>query len=86
MAIRKLELTDEMQRRIRAVEDALAVHVPGRESSDVVDIPKLQLADALLDAIAAQSATRLSKLPPRAKPAVVPVVEISMRPKRSRRA
>jgi hypothetical protein len=85
MTLKRVELTDEIQRRVRAVEDALAVHVPGRESSDVIDIPKLQLADALLEAIAAQSEARLSKLPKRAA-AVAPVVEISMQPKRRRRA
>lgn len=86
MSLKRLELTDELRRRLRAVEDAIAVHAPASESSDVVDIPKLQLAEAVLAAVAEQSAARLARLPNRLTPAVMAVVEVSIRPKRRRPA
>lgn len=63
MRLKNLELTDDLRARIRAVEDALAVHVPGRESSAVVDIPKLKLADLLLEE-ARRQALQMQKLRP----------------------
>lgn len=48
MAHKKIELTTDIRERLRAVQEALAVHVPGRDSSASVDVPKLELADAVL--------------------------------------
>lgn len=63
---RQFVLTAEVEARIRDVEAALVDYVPGRDSCDVVDLPKLRLVDAVLDA--------LERLPQKAKAAKVSLV------------
>lgn len=48
---RQLAVTPEIAARIRDVEEALAIYVPGHESSDVIDLPKLRLADVVLQQV-----------------------------------
>ena len=55
---RRLVVTDEMERRLAAVARAYETYLPGGESSSVVELPKLALADALLRAIAADDRRR----------------------------
>lgn len=87
--LKHLELTDVLRARIEAVQAALMVYQPGRESASVIELPKLDLADAMLAEYArqlvktAQRAARLASLP---KPALMPIVEVTIRPKRRRRA
>lgn len=54
--LRRLDLTDEIQQRIAAVERALKTYRPGGQSAAVVELPKLALANAVLAAVAAQTA------------------------------
>ena len=77
---RRLDLTGELQDRIAAVERAIADHVPGAESAPVVELPKLDLADAVLKAVAAQRAQRIARLPAKA-----PVIGVGL-PRKRRRA
>jgi hypothetical protein len=49
--LRRLELPDEIQQRIAAVEAAYDNYLPGGESASVVELPKLLLADAVLRAV-----------------------------------
>lgn len=89
MTLKHLELTAEMHARIEAVKAALAGYLPGGESASVVELPKLDLAEFVLAEYARQltradqRAARLAALP---KPQLTPIVEVSMRPKRRRRA
>lgn len=48
---RLLAVTPELAARIRDVEEALAIHVPGRDSSANVELPKLRLADVVLQQV-----------------------------------
>lgn len=80
--MKRLELTQPMRDALEAVARAQRFYVPGRDSASIVELPKLALADAMLAAVRAQT-DRLAKLPARA---VTPVVEVSIRPKRRRRA
>jgi hypothetical protein len=86
MTLRRLELDDEIRERIAAVERALEAYDPGGDSASYVELPKLELADAVLHAVAVQRQRldqRLRRLPVRAR---VALGEVSLRPKRSRRA
>lgn len=86
--MKTLLITPTLQDRITAVRTALASYVRGCESAATIELPKLELADALLEAVAALDATpvttrtRLADVP-RPRPAVVAV---PIRPKRRRRA
>jgi hypothetical protein len=86
--IKRLTLTPALRAAIDSVHRAEAAYVPGRDSASVVEIPKLGLADELLIALAVQGAEGrwldLDRLP-RAKAAVVPVVDLELRRKRVRR-
>jgi len=53
--------------------------VPGGESASVVELPKLDLADAVLKAVAEQRERRLAKLPAKA-----PVIGAGLGRKRRR--
>jgi len=81
--LRRLTLTEDIQRRIVAVQAALDIYRPGYESAAVIELPKLALADAVLAAIAEQTAAHDAQLAalPRA-----PALGARLRWKRSRRA
>lgn len=79
----RLELSEEIQRRIEAVERALDTYRPGYESASVIEIPKVQLADAVLEAIAAQAAAQDARIAAVPRGRAVAVRDI---PKRKRRA
>lgn len=64
----RIELTQAMQDALAALDQAERVYVPGRDSSAIVELPKLALADAVLAAIQAQ---RTKRLPRRADAGVV---------------
>lgn len=59
---RQIELTPALRAAIAAVDAAEAMHVPGAESSSVIELPRLRLAAVFLDALRAQEA-RLERLP-----------------------
>lgn len=81
--IKTLTLTPEILAALADVRRAERVYVPGRDSAAVVEIPKIDLADAVLDAIATQAErTRLQRLQTLPKPRPVPVVvEVALRRK-----
>lgn len=80
--VKHIEVTEAMRDALAAIDRAEAVYVPGFDSSSVIEIPKLALANAVLAAVRRQQATRVSRLPERAP--VVPVIEVTIRPKRRR--
>lgn len=53
--VNMLTVTDEMRRRIEAVEAALAIYMLGGESASVVELPKLALADVVLREVRRQT-------------------------------
>lgn len=79
--MKHLEITPAIRAALAAIADAEQDYVPGRDSSAVIEIPKLALADALLAAVRAQA--RIAKLPTRAG-GILPVVEVELRRKRRR--
>jgi hypothetical protein len=64
------------------VRAALASYIPGYDSASIVELPKLELADALLAAMAARRA-RPQCLADVLRPTPA-VVEVTLRPKRRR--
>lgn len=78
--IRTLTITPALQAAIDAVRKAERDYAPGGESSSVVELPKLALATALLDAIQAQT---LARLPRRAMRDIVDVRPGSRRRRRA---
>jgi hypothetical protein len=86
--LKQLTLTPTLRAAIDSVHRAEAAYRRGQESAEVVEIPKLGLADEVLVAVAAQTeAARRATLArlPKAKAAVVPVVDIALRRKARRR-
>lgn len=81
--LQRLEMTAEIRERVAAVERALDIYRPGRESASAVELPKLALADAVMRAIRQQTAAHDTQLA--ALPKAAPVT-VSLRPKRRRRA
>lgn len=81
--MKTIPLTPALWAALEAVRDAEQRYVPGCDSSGVIEIPKLDLADALLAAIDAQTADRRAQLEtlPKARPAAV-----ALRRKARRRA
>lgn len=80
--IKTVTLTPDMLAALAAVRAASVGYVPGRDSSGRMDIPKIDLAEALLAAIADQQESRRQRLQavPKAKPVPV-VVEVALRRK-----
>lgn len=78
----RLTITADLEYHLKYVRRCLKQYVPGRDSASVIEIPKLQLADALLEAEARQR--RIDRLPARVG-YVLPVLEMS-REKRKKRA
>jgi len=80
--MKSVTLTPALLDALAAVRCAEQTYVPGRDSSGLIEIPKLDLADALLAAIDAQTAARRDRLKqlPKAKPVPV-VVEVALRRK-----
>lgn len=85
--MKTLTITPTMRAALTAVDAAEQGYLPGYDSASVIELPKLALAEAVLDAVKAQAqrsterAARLSTLP-KARP--VAVVEVTLRPKRRR--
>lgn len=81
--IKTLTLTPEILAALAAVRRAEQTYVPGVVSAAKIEIPKLDLADALLRALAEQAdAARVARLAqlPKAKPVPV-IVEVALRRK-----
>jgi len=74
--VRRIELTSALRDAIEAVRVA-AVYEPGEDPASLVELPKLALADAVLEALRAQA---LDLLPTRAD-----VVYVQLEPKHGRR-
>lgn len=83
--MKRIEITDDMRVALEAVARAERAYLPGFDSSSIVEIPKLALADATLAAIRAQQLARIARLPRRTA-ALAPVVDVTIRPKRRRPA
>jgi hypothetical protein len=87
--VRTLDLTPALRAAIDAVHHAERTYVPGVDSAARVEIPKLDLANAILEAIDAQAEIehleRLNRLP-RKRPTPVAVVEVELRHKRRKPA
>jgi hypothetical protein len=49
--VKHIDVTPEMEAALDALARALASYVPGRDSASVIELPKLDLADALLRAL-----------------------------------
>jgi len=75
--VRRIELTSALRDAIEAVRVAAAVYEPGEDPASLVELPKLALADAVLEALRAQA---LDLLPTRAD-----VVYVQLEPKHGRR-
>lgn len=67
--MKTITLTPTLAAALEAVRKAEWTYVPGRSSSAEIEIPKLALADALLDAVEVQRRTRLLVQLPKARPA-----------------
>lgn len=80
--MKTLILTPAILAALEAVRDAEQRYEPGRDSAAVIELPQLDLADAILAAIAAQTAARRARLEtlPKARPVPV-VVEVALRRK-----
>jgi hypothetical protein len=68
--IKRLDLTPALCAAIEAVRTAEKTYRPGGESASVVELPKLALANAVLDAVQQQT---LARLPHRADRGIVQV-------------
>lgn len=86
-SLRSLELTPEITAAIQAVSEAIDVYEAESTSASVVEIPKLDLADRVLQAVRAHSDSgpleQLAKLP-RPKPVRAHVTHCHL--KRQRRS
>ena len=82
--LHRLTMTDDIRARIQAVKDALAVYQTGRDDrgyTEIVELPKLALAEAVLHAVAEQTAAHDAQI------AAVPTkAAIARLPTRRRRA
>lgn len=77
----RLRLTDEIQRCLGRVERATALYPNADDGVAPLDREKVALADAVVHAVAEQTAARLRRLPARAP--LIPVrVRIARRHKR----
>ena len=82
--MKRIDITPELQAALDAIAVAEQRFVPGRDSCNVIDLPKLALADAVLASMRAAHADHLRRLPVRARPVPV-LVEVTLRPTRQRR-
>jgi hypothetical protein len=80
----RLDLTQGIRDALDAIARAKHAFIPGVDSYALLELPKLALADAVLEALAAQQAARLDRLPTRGR--MTRVVEGSVRGKRRRQA
>lgn len=78
-----LEITPAMQAALDAIAQTEATYVPGRESSAVIELPKLALAEATMAAVQAAKAHRVDRLPTRG---AAVAASLRHRPARRRRA
>jgi hypothetical protein len=76
---KSIPITESIRAALDAVQTAERGFAAGADSYSTIELPKLALAEAVLDAVKQQ---RLDRLPTRA---VEAVVEVEMRPKRRRR-
>jgi hypothetical protein len=81
--MKRIDITPAMADALATIARVELIYVPGRDSSSVIELPKLALADATLAAVAVQQQRRVVRLPVRAK-AMSAVVEVELRPKRGR--
>jgi hypothetical protein len=59
--ITRIEITPALRAAIEAVRKADEAYAPGAESSAVIELPKLALADTFLDALRDQTRARLPR-------------------------
>lgn len=86
--LRTLKLTDEIYYRMAIVRRGEELVSGGGfgPSHGQVDVLKIEFADEVLHAIETQAMDRLRRVADLPRPTPVPFVEVTMRPKRRRRA
>lgn len=85
MKLRSLKLTDDLVAQILLTQHVAALAREGRIDWMKSDLERVNLADAVIAAVIEQSGDRLKRLPDRAS-SLAPVVEVTLRPKRRKRA